>query len=473
MKRYNDLSSYYKEKYGSRVGKISFDLGFSCPNIDGTKSFGGCVYCFKRSSFSTSKNIEEQFQEGRKILDKKWPNSKIILYLQAGSNTYTSVSNLKEKVEPLLKKEGVIGLNIATRCDAISDEMYEYLAYLNKRTNLSIELGLQTINESTSKLINRSHTLKEFESAVTKLNLLDIDIIVHVINGLPYETKEDMLNTIKYINGLKIQGIKIHMLYITKNTSLEKLYKNNPFKLLSFEEYTDILVEQIENLKENVIIHRLTGDPLENELVVPLWTLKKVDVLNRVNHLLKVRDSFQGFNLKILNHVKREIRRTINHKSIVVDATIGNGYDSKYLLDIIKSGHLYGFDIQSKAITNTKKLLKGYDNFTLYQENHEFMDKFIKENSVDLIIFNLGYLPGGIKSITTNYSSTIKALEKSLKLIKTTGKILVTVYPGHDAGKLESVKINEFLIKNSINHKIVKNTSNETAPYLIIIQRNR
>ena len=194
---------------------------------------------------------------------KKWPKAKYIGYFQANTNTYAPLSELKEKYELILKQDGVIGLNIATRPDSITKEVYDYLEELNKRTDLVIELGLQTTNEKTAKLINRGSTLKEFETALNELNKRNINVVVHIINGLPYETKEDMINTVKYLSNKNILGIKIHMLHILKNTTMFKEYIKNPWHVLTREEYVDIVCDQLEYLREDIVVNRITGDPIK------------------------------------------------------------------------------------------------------------------------------------------------------------------------------------------------------------------
>ena len=211
-KRYHTLNYFYKHKFKSKVFKVSLNAGFTCPNIDGTVGTSGCIYCSKLGSgeFGGNKedSLEKQFNDVKKMMLKKWPKAKYIGYFQARTNTYAPVEVLKEKYEAILKQDNVIGLNIATRPDSISDECLNYLEELNKKTYLTIELGLQTTNHKTSKLINRCHSLECFEEMVKKLRKRNIDVVVHIINGLPYETKEDMLNTVKYLNKLDIQGIK-------------------------------------------------------------------------------------------------------------------------------------------------------------------------------------------------------------------------------------------------------------------------
>lgn len=297
-KRYHTLDYYYKNRFNEKVFKVSLNAGFSCPNIDGTVGHGGCIYCSKTGSGEFAGNIndslEKQFQEIKTIMHKKWPQAKYIGYFQARTNTYAPVKKLKELYEIILKQENVIGLNIATRPDAISDECLDYLEELNKKTYLTIELGLQTANEKTSKLINRCHSLKCFEDMVRRLRKRNIDVVVHIINGLPYETKEDMLATARYINSLDIQGVKIHMLSVIKDTPLATMYKNEKFHLLTKEEYIDIVVEQLELLREEIVIHRITGDPKLDELVEPTWLTKKFCVLNDIDKEMVKRDTYQG-----------------------------------------------------------------------------------------------------------------------------------------------------------------------------------
>ena len=297
-KRYYTLDYYYKQKFGCKVFKVSLNAGFSCPNIDGTIGTGGCIYCSNSGSgeFAGNKSddLVKQFNDVKKILHKKWPKAKYIGYFQAHTNTYADVNILKEKYEAILKLENVVGLSIATRPDAISDECLEYLIDLNKRTYLTIELGLQTIHDKTSTLINRCHTLEEFKDMVLKLRENNINVVVHIIDGLPYETKEMMLETVEYLNKLDIQGIKIHMLHILKNTKLAEIYKNENFHILTKDEYIDIVVSQLELLRPDIVIHRITGDPKVEDLIEPTWLIKKFVVLNDIDKELKRRDTYQG-----------------------------------------------------------------------------------------------------------------------------------------------------------------------------------
>ncbi len=301
-KRYHTLNYYYKEKFKEKVFKVSLNAGFTCPNIDGTKGYGGCIYCSKSGSGEFGGDINDdlvvQFNKVKDVISKKWHSNKYIAYFQARTNTYAPLEVLKEKYETVLKLDGVIGLSIATRCDSITDDTLEYLAKLNKRTYLTIELGLQTIHEKTSKLINRGHSLLEFENMVKKLRDRNIDVVVHIINGLPYETKEMMLKTVKYLNKLDIQGIKIHMLNIIKDTPLEKFYQEKKFHILTKEEYIDIVISELELLDEKIVIHRITSDPDPETLIEPKWLIKKFCLLNDIDKEMKKRDTYQGIKVK-------------------------------------------------------------------------------------------------------------------------------------------------------------------------------
>jgi len=297
-KRYYTLDYFYKHKFNSKVFKVSLNAGFSCPNKDGTKGYGGCIYCSKLGSGDyagdETEPLVEQFNKVKEIMNHKWPNSKYIAYFQANTNTYAPVEVLKEKYESVMYLDNVIGLNIATRPDAISDECLEYLSELNNKTYLTVELGLQTIHEETSKLINRGHDLKCFDDMVKKLRNRNINVVVHIINGLPYETKEMMLETAKYLSDLDIQGIKIHMLHILKDTALANLYEKEHFHVLTREEYVDIVCSQLELLRDDIVIHRITGDPNPNDLIEPTWLIKKFGVLNEIDKEMVKRDSYQG-----------------------------------------------------------------------------------------------------------------------------------------------------------------------------------
>ena len=290
-KRYHTLNYFFRNKFNHKVFKVALNAGFSCPN----NKTGGCIYCKSGSgNHYANMNLLEQFNLVKIPLEKKWPNSKYIAYFQARTNTYAPIEVLREKYEKVLKLPNVIGLTIATRCDAISEEVLDYLDELNKRTNLTIELGLQTIHEKTAKIINRCHTLEEFDEMANKLRERKIEVVVHIINGLPYETEEMMLDTVRHVNKLDIQGIKIHMLNIVKDTKLHELYMNKPFDMLKRDEYIDIVIRQLELLRKEIVIHRITADPDPDNLVEPKWLLAKRTLINDIDKEMVKRNTYQG-----------------------------------------------------------------------------------------------------------------------------------------------------------------------------------
>lgn len=301
-KRYHTLTYYYKKKFNAKVCKVSLNANFTCPNIDGKVGFGGCIYCSKLGSGDYAGNpnesLIEQFEKGKEVMQRKWPNAKFIAYFQANTNTYAPIERLKECFEPFIEKDDCIGLSIATRSDSITDECLDYLEDISKRTYLIIELGLQTIHEKTSKLINRCSTLDNFDKMVKKLKQRNINVVVHIINGLPYETEEMMIETVKHLNDLNIDGIKIHMLGILKDTPLEKYYQNNKFHILTKEEYVNIVVKQLEYLSEEIVIHRLTEDPNPNDIIEPTWLTKKFTILNEIDKIMSTKNLYQGDKIK-------------------------------------------------------------------------------------------------------------------------------------------------------------------------------
>ncbi|MDD6223624.1 MAG: TIGR01212 family radical SAM protein [bacterium] len=297
-KRYHTLDYFYKQKFNTKVCKISLNAGFTCPNKDGNKGTGGCIYCSKLGSGDfagkANKDLVTQFHDIESIMKKKWPNALYIGYFQANTNTYAKVEVLKQKYETILQLDKVIGLNIATRPDAISDKCLDYLEELSKKTYLTVELGLQSIHKKTTQLINRGHDLACFDKMVKKLRAKKINVVVHIINGLPYETKDMMLETVKHINNLDIQGIKIHMLHVIKNTKLADFYKKKTFPILTKEEYIDIVISQLELLRPEIVINRITGDPVKEDLIEPQWLIKKFCLLNDIDKEMAKRNTYQG-----------------------------------------------------------------------------------------------------------------------------------------------------------------------------------
>ena len=307
-KHYNTLTEFYQNKYNRKVAKIALNANFTCPNKDGKKGFGGCSYCSVLGSGDTAGDVKlslkEQFYQIKERIDNKWPNALYIPYLQANSNTYGTLEKLKETYNQILeiKDEKIIGLAIATRPDCFSEEIYNYLEELNKIIPLSIELGFQTSNEETGKIINRCSTNLEFITAVENLRKRNIEVVVHIINGLPYETEVDMLNTIDFINKLDIQGIKFHSLLLLKNTKLYDEYQKQPFKILTLEEYVNICVKQIARLKPSIIIHRLAADGIVEDIMIPKWPIKKLVVMNEIDKQLRKENIYQGDDFLKSNH---------------------------------------------------------------------------------------------------------------------------------------------------------------------------
>ena len=299
-KPYNTLTEYYKTKYNAKVAKIALNADFTCPNKDGKKGFGGCTYCSKLGSgdFAGDKNLsfKEQFNSIKEIMESKWPNILYMPYLQANSNTYASINKLRKIYDEVLNiyPEKTVGISIATRADCIDDDVAKLLGQINQKTNVQVELGLQTSNEETGRLINRCSSNLEFINAVNLLRKYNIEIVVHIINGLPGETIDDMLNTIHFINKLDIQGIKIHSLLILENTVMANEYKKNPFHILTLEEYVNITVKQITHLRPDIIIHRLAADGVINDLIEPKWSIKKLVVMNEIDKLLRLNNDYQG-----------------------------------------------------------------------------------------------------------------------------------------------------------------------------------
>ena len=304
-KRYNTLNEYYRQTFHSKVFKIPLNGNFTCPNRDGTLSYKGCIFCSEKGSGDfagdPSDHLKKQFLDLKTMMHKKWPNGKYIAYFQANTNTYGPIEKLKYLFETALTlDDDIVGLSIATRPDCLSDEIIDYLSELNQRTYLTVELGLQTIHEKTLDFINRGHDLNCFIEATKALRAKNISVVVHIINGLPGESKQDMIATAKFLNTLNIQGVKIHMLFIQKHTQLAVVYQKNPFSLLSLEAYVSIVVEQLEHLDDSIIIHRITGDAPRDELIAPTWTLKKFVVNNEIDKLMRKLDTYQGVKRRSL-----------------------------------------------------------------------------------------------------------------------------------------------------------------------------
>jgi len=301
-KRYHSLNYFLREKFKEKVYKISLDAGFSCPNRDGSVSSGGCVFCSERGSGDyagdSSRSIHEQFEDIKRMMEKKWKGGKYIAYFQAYTNTYATVEVLRQKYYEAVNEEGVVALAIATRPDCLHEEVLDLLEELNKKVYVWVELGLQTSNEETAKRINRGYALAVFEDALDRLRSRGIDTVVHVILGLPGETAEDMLETVRYLAGKDIQGIKLHLLHLMKNTPMVKLYEQGRLRFMEADEYVQLVCKAISMLPPDVVIHRLTGDAPRELLIGPMWSLKKWEILNSIDSLMKDNDLYQGKHYK-------------------------------------------------------------------------------------------------------------------------------------------------------------------------------
>lgn len=297
-KRYHTWNYHLRHKFGSKVIKIALNGGFTCPNIDGKKGYGGCTYCSAYGSGDFAGNegdgILNQFEAGKDLVRKKWPEGKYMPYFQAHTNTYAPVEVLRERFEGVLAEPDVVGISIATRADCLSDDVVEYLCELHKRTYLIVELGLQSIYNETGERINRCHTYEEFLAGYMKLKGRGINICVHLIDGLPEETSEMMVESAREVGKLRPHCIKLHLLHIIENTVMAKEYKEGKVVPLGKDDYVDIIVRQLEVLPPEVVVQRLTGDGAKATLLAPWWSTNKFDVLNSIDKLMVERDTYQG-----------------------------------------------------------------------------------------------------------------------------------------------------------------------------------
>lgn len=296
--RYYSFSYYTKQTFDSKVAKVSLDAGLTCPNRDGKISKGGCSFCSSLGSGdfigARTESLLEQYRVNKEMMQRKWPDSKTIAYFQAFTNTYTSLDNLKRMVEPFLHMDEVVAIDIATRPDCLEDEMIEYLNNLCKIKPIWIELGLQTFDNKIAEDFNRGYDSDVFFDTIERLKKTDLKVTVHLINGLPYESKQSMINNAKILSDLRVDAIKIHMLHLVSDSRLGQQYLKNPFPLLSLKEYVEIVVSQLEVIHEDIIMERLTGDADFDKLIEPLWTQKKTIVLNEIQKLLVAKDTYQG-----------------------------------------------------------------------------------------------------------------------------------------------------------------------------------
>lgn len=300
--RYNHLNKFLKNKFGERTLKICIDGGFTCPNRDGTISNTGCIFCSERGSgehINCNKNISKQVNDYFASYKANRAN-KFIVYFQNFSNTYDTVHNLKQKYDSALIDDRIVGLEVATRPDCINEDIVKLLKTYTDKYYVCVELGFQTSNESTSKLINRGYLNSSFTNAVRLLNKYNIDVVTHIMVGLPGENFSDLKNTVSFINSQNIQGLKIHSTYVVKNTLLADMYNSGEYLPISLEYYLDCLVYIITHISSNIIIHRISGDAPKDLLLAPSWNSHKKLVLNGLDRILREKDLFQGiyFNKK-------------------------------------------------------------------------------------------------------------------------------------------------------------------------------
>ena len=301
-KRYNTLNDYYREIFGEKIFKGPIDAGFDCPNRDGTVAHGGCTFCTVSGSgdaiVAPDAPIRDQFYKEIDFMHRKWPEvKKYLVYFQNFTNTHDTVDVIRERYEQAINEPGVVGINIGTRPDCLPDETIAYIAELSERMHVTVELGLQTTYDETSKIINRAHTYDLYVKTVKRLRELapKVEIVSHLINGLPGETYEMMVENVRRcVTDNEIDGIKLHLLHLMTSTKMQRDYHEGRLKLLSMDEYVNIICDQLEIIPKNIVIHRITGDAPRDMLIGPMWSLKKWEVLNAIDKEMERRGSYQG-----------------------------------------------------------------------------------------------------------------------------------------------------------------------------------
>ncbi len=287
-----------RHEFGTKVFKVSLDAGFTCPNRDGTKGTGGCAFCSAAGSgdFAGDRtmDISSQFRRVKEIMHRKWPNAKYIGYFQAFTNTYAPARYLRQLYDSILKENGVVGISVATRPDCLPDDILDMLGEINRETYLWVELGLQTLHQSTARLMNLGYDGSDFVQALKALRQRGIRVCPHIILGLPGETYDMMMETARALSLLDIQGIKMHLLHVMRETNLALMYERGEFELLTQDEYVSLVVDILEILPPPVVIHRVTGDSPREALIGPEWSLRKWEVLNGIDKELLRRDTWQG-----------------------------------------------------------------------------------------------------------------------------------------------------------------------------------
>ena len=305
-KRYNTLNDYYRQIFGEKIFKVPIDAGFDCPNRDGTVAHGGCTFCTVSGSgdaiVAPDAPIRDQFYKEIDFMHRKWPDvKKYLVYFQNFTNTHDTVDVIHERYEQAINEPGVVGINIGTRPDCLPDETIAYIAELSERMHVTVELGLQTTYDETSKIINRAHTYDLYVETVKRLRQLapKVEIVSHLINGLPGETHDMMIENVRRcVTDNEIDGIKLHLLHLMTSTKMQRDYHEGRLKLLGMEEYVNIICDQLEIIPKNIIIHRITGDAPCDMLIGPMWSLKKWEVLNAIDQEMDRRGSYQGCKLE-------------------------------------------------------------------------------------------------------------------------------------------------------------------------------
>lgn len=291
---YLSFNKYLKDKFGQKVYKISLDGGFTCPNRDGKTGTRGCIFCSKGGSGDFAENrdmsITEQIESGKKKVEKKIKSGKYIAYFQAFTNTYASVETLRQKYEEAINHPDIVALSIATRPDCLGDDVLRLLDEMNKIKPVFVELGLQTIHQKSAKYIRRGYDLSVYDKAVRDLKKIGVNVVAHVILGLPNESENDILETVKYVCESGVNGIKLQLLHVIDGTDLAKDYEKGLFKTLEFDEYVNLIVKCVKIIPNDIVIHRLTGDGAKKDLIAPLWSADKKRVLNAINKALREAD---------------------------------------------------------------------------------------------------------------------------------------------------------------------------------------
>ncbi|MFC1821230.1 TIGR01212 family radical SAM protein [Thermodesulfobacteriota bacterium] len=299
MRIYRDYNSYLRDIFGERVQKISLDAGLSCPNRDGSISSKGCIFCDGLGSGTGALicrgiSLKDQIKQGSHFASERYKAKKFIAYFQSFTNTYAPLSQLKVLYDQALDHPGIVGLSVATRPDCVDDQVMQLLHHYQERYLVWIEFGLQSAHDNTLKQINRGHDVSSFENSVFMAHDYGIPVCAHVILGLPGETRQMMLETARFLGGLPIQGVKIHLLYVVEGTPLASLYKKGEYRCLEREEYVDLVADFLEVLPPGMVIHRLTGDPNRKKLLAPTWAMQKTENLRCIRDRLKERGTWQG-----------------------------------------------------------------------------------------------------------------------------------------------------------------------------------